>query len=204
MNRAERIAKRIAAAGGGSKTRLNVTVRFDEGATDAESLATAMDILMETALSTPGILDDYGNPTIGKFFVDSESVGGGGGPVFPMPHRPVRTDAPGQAELWVDVEYDDAVTDPESLATAMDILMETALSTPSILDDYGDVTVGEFLPPQIQAGPEAVVHILLPRGGAACGAAAGADELNADINYITCPDCLNSHDRHMRRFEGEN
>jgi hypothetical protein len=46
MNRAERIAKRIAAASGGSKTRLSVTVRFDEGATDAESLATAMDILV--------------------------------------------------------------------------------------------------------------------------------------------------------------
>jgi len=147
MNRAKGIAKRIAAASGGSKTRMTVMIRFDEGVTDAESLATAMDTLMETALSTPGILDDYGNPTIDKFFVDSESVGGGEGPVFPMPHRPVRGDVPGQAELYVDVEYDAAVTDPESLATAMDILMKTALSTPGILDDYGDVTVGEFFPP---------------------------------------------------------
>jgi len=147
MNRAKRIAKRIAAAR--SKTRLYVAVRFDDGATDIESLATAMDILMKTALSTPGILDDYGNPAIGKFFVSSESVGGGEGIDFPMPHRPVRTDPPGQAELFVDVEYDAAVTDPESLATALDILMETVLSTPGIMDDYGDVTVGEFLPPQI-------------------------------------------------------
>ena len=154
MDRAKRIAKRIAAASGGSKTRLNVTVRFDESVTDAESLASAMDILMETALSTPDILDDYGNPTIGKFFVDSESVGGGEGPSFPMPHRPVRTDVPGQAELWVEVEYDAAVTDPESLATALDILMETALSTPGIMDDYGDVSVGEFLPPQIRDEPQ--------------------------------------------------
>lgn len=156
MNKIERIARRIAAASGGSKTRLNVTVRFDEGATDAESLATAMDILMETALSTPGILDDYGNPTIGGFFVDSEGVGGGEGPVFPMPHRPVRTDAPGQAKLWVDVEYDDTITDPDSLAGALDILMETALSTPDILSDYGDVTVGGFFPPPVggKAGPQ--------------------------------------------------
>jgi hypothetical protein len=81
-----------------------------------------------------------------------------------MPHRPVRTDAAGQAELWVDVEYDDAVTDPDSLATALGILMETVLSTPGIMDDYGDVTVGEFLPPQIR---EAEPQITWPerRGG---------------------------------------
>jgi hypothetical protein len=47
--------------------------------------------------------------------------------------------------LTVEVEYDPAMTDPESLACAMDRLLETALSTPDIFDDYGNPKVGEFL-----------------------------------------------------------
>lgn len=43
------------------------------------------------------------------------------------------------------VEYDDKVTDADAVATALDKLMETALSTPGILDEYGKVDVGEFL-----------------------------------------------------------
>jgi hypothetical protein len=48
--------------------------------------------------------------------------------------------------LQIDVTYDDRMTDPESLAVAMDRLLETALSTPAILEDYGNPTIGEFLP----------------------------------------------------------
>lgn len=48
--------------------RLFVEVRYDAAVTDAESLAAALDMLMETALSTPELLDDYGNPNIGEFF----------------------------------------------------------------------------------------------------------------------------------------
>ena len=48
---------------------LKVDVTYDPDLTDAESLASALDILMETALSTPDILDDYGNPQIGDFWV---------------------------------------------------------------------------------------------------------------------------------------
>jgi len=44
--------------------------------------------------------------------------------------------------LEVEVDYDSRYTDDESLATAMDQLVETALSTPGILDDYGPVEVG--------------------------------------------------------------
>ena len=47
--------------------------------------------------------------------------------------------------LTVDIQYDGRRTDPEALACAMDRLMETALSTPSILDEYGNPTVDEFL-----------------------------------------------------------
>jgi len=45
-----------------------VTVTFDPEITDEDSIATALDRLMETALSTPGIFDDYGNPEVGEFF----------------------------------------------------------------------------------------------------------------------------------------
>lgn len=44
-------------------------VTFDPRKTDAESLASALDRLMETALSTPDLLHEYGNPKIGKFYV---------------------------------------------------------------------------------------------------------------------------------------
>ena len=47
--------------------------------------------------------------------------------------------------LTVEIEYDPAMTDPESLACAMDRLLETALSTPGIFSDYGNPKVGEFL-----------------------------------------------------------
>jgi hypothetical protein len=46
--------------------------------------------------------------------------------------------------LTVDIEYDPEFTDPERLASAMDQLLETALSTPEILDDLGNPTVREF------------------------------------------------------------
>jgi len=47
--------------------------------------------------------------------------------------------------LTLEVEYDPSMTDPEGLATAMDRLLETACSTPRILDEYGNPTLGEFL-----------------------------------------------------------
>jgi hypothetical protein len=50
--------------------------------------------------------------------------------------------------LTLDVQYDPGVTDPESLASALDTLLKTALSTPGVLEDYGDPVVGEFLAPR--------------------------------------------------------
>jgi hypothetical protein len=52
-----------------AKATLTVEVHYNKRITDPESLATAMDRLLEMALSTPGILDDYGNPRVGEFFV---------------------------------------------------------------------------------------------------------------------------------------
>jgi hypothetical protein len=51
------------------KTTLTVEIEYDPQKTDPEGLACAMDRLLETALSTADILDDYGNPTVGGFFV---------------------------------------------------------------------------------------------------------------------------------------
>ena len=51
------------------KTTLTVEIEYDPAATGPEGLACAMDRLLETALSTPDILDEYGNPTVGEFFV---------------------------------------------------------------------------------------------------------------------------------------
>jgi hypothetical protein len=51
------------------KTTLTVEIEYDPARTDPEGLACAMDRLLETALSTPDILDEYGNPTIGEFYI---------------------------------------------------------------------------------------------------------------------------------------
>jgi len=50
---------------------LTIEVQYDETATDPEAIASAADTLLETALSTPGILDEYGNPTFDEFYVAS-------------------------------------------------------------------------------------------------------------------------------------
>ena len=56
------------------KTTLTIDVEYNPRHTDPEGLAVAMDRLLETALSTPGILDEYGNPEFGEFFVVSPAL----------------------------------------------------------------------------------------------------------------------------------
>jgi len=53
------------------KAILEVEIEFDETVTDAEAVASALDSLMETALSTPGILDEVGGPMVGNLQVVS-------------------------------------------------------------------------------------------------------------------------------------
>ena len=55
------------------KTTLTVEVEYNPRKTDPEGLACAMDRLLETALSIPGIMDEYGNPAIREFFVAKET-----------------------------------------------------------------------------------------------------------------------------------
>jgi len=58
---------------GKTRTLLTVEVDYDAEITDPESLASAADLLMETACSTPGVLNEYGNPTFGEFIVACHS-----------------------------------------------------------------------------------------------------------------------------------
>jgi len=51
---------------------LKIRIDYDDDVTDAESLAYAMDNLLEAALSTPGILDDYGCVEISPFYILAE------------------------------------------------------------------------------------------------------------------------------------
>jgi len=46
--------------------------------------------------------------------------------------------------LEVELDYDDELTDEESLASMMSLLVENAASTPGILEEHGDVEVGTF------------------------------------------------------------
>ncbi len=55
------------------KCVLCIPVEFDRGATDPEALACAFDRLLETAMSTPGILDEYNNPTIGPVYLEPDN-----------------------------------------------------------------------------------------------------------------------------------
>ncbi len=51
------------------KTKLSVEVEYDGEQTNAESVASAADTLLQTALSTPGVLNEYGNPQFGEFVI---------------------------------------------------------------------------------------------------------------------------------------
>ena len=55
-------------------TTLTVEIEYNPRKTDPEGLACAMDRLLETALSTPGIMEEYGNPTVREFFVAKETA----------------------------------------------------------------------------------------------------------------------------------
>jgi hypothetical protein len=58
------------------KARLTIEVRYDPRRTDPESLASAMDRLLETARSIPGVLDEYGDPRFGEFLVAPTPIAG--------------------------------------------------------------------------------------------------------------------------------
>jgi hypothetical protein len=51
------------------KAMLTVEVEFDPDVTDAESIASAADQLLKTALSIPDVMEEYGTPRFAPFFV---------------------------------------------------------------------------------------------------------------------------------------
>jgi hypothetical protein len=53
---------------------LKLPVTFDDQKTDLDSVSSALDTLMETALSTPGILDEYGVVEVGPLIVEPKKV----------------------------------------------------------------------------------------------------------------------------------
>jgi hypothetical protein len=57
---------------------------------------------------------------------------------------PVEKEDPNQVTLEIEVRFDSTQTDAESIASALDQLLETAMSTPGILEDHGNIIVDEF------------------------------------------------------------
>ena len=78
-------------------------------------------------------------PPLEPFSIEPTCGSKGGEMTTKKPKKPKRTK---KAKLWLEVEYSPEYTDPESLATALDRLLETILSTPGIMDEYGDPTFG--------------------------------------------------------------
>ena len=56
----------------------------------------------------------------------------------------VSEEDPNQATLEIDVRFDSMKTDVESVASALSQLLETAISTPGILEDGGSIVTDEF------------------------------------------------------------
>ena len=53
---------------------LTIEVEFDPDVTDVHTVGDAVDNLLETAMSTPGILDRCGEPSIGQTYVQHPRV----------------------------------------------------------------------------------------------------------------------------------
>jgi hypothetical protein len=55
------------------KATLMIPVYYDEDKTDGESIASAFDTLLETAMSTAGVLDEYADPEVGEFSLEFDT-----------------------------------------------------------------------------------------------------------------------------------
>lgn len=68
---------------------MTIDVTFDDTKTDADSLSSALDTAIDNTLSTTGLLDDYGQVSIGAFFPKADKkykrVCVGCGKVFRLP-----------------------------------------------------------------------------------------------------------------------
>ena len=50
------------------KATLMLDVEYDPDITDAEQIAMGLNVMLGIAFSTPGILDECGNPDVGAFY----------------------------------------------------------------------------------------------------------------------------------------
>jgi len=58
-----------------AKAFMVVEVDYDPTITDAEVVSNALDVLLDTAKGTPGILDEVGNPRVAGFYpIDPEDI----------------------------------------------------------------------------------------------------------------------------------
>jgi DNA-directed RNA polymerase subunit RPC12/RpoP len=94
-----------------------------------------------------------------------------------------------KAVLTIEAEYDEKATDPDSLASAVNILLQTALSTPGVLKDLGELHFGEFAarPPDDESdtsNPVVAGNALPTRDEAE-----GDEEPIRFRNHYKCPRC---------------
>ena len=92
--------------------------------------------------------------------------------------------------LTLDVEYDDRVTDPESLASAADRLLETVLSTPGIMEEYADPRFGEFfVAPAASNQPVPQPTVVVEVSGGALQTAYANAAVDVVLVDWDCDDC---------------
>ncbi len=91
--------------------------------------------------------------------------------------------------LTIEVEYDERATDPDSLASAVNILFQTALSTPGVLEDLDSLRFGEVA--ATPADDKTCMSNLVPSGNAApiLDDAKIDEEAIRFRNHYRCPRC---------------
>lgn len=52
--------------------KLSLSITYDETEASAEDIAEALDRLLNTAMSTEGIMAEYGDPEVGEIAVDED------------------------------------------------------------------------------------------------------------------------------------
>jgi hypothetical protein len=53
---------------------ISFEVQYDETKTDSDAITCALEVVLETGLSTPGILEEYGTVEVGPFGVKDEDT----------------------------------------------------------------------------------------------------------------------------------
>ncbi len=123
---------------------LNVVVNFDDQMTDADSVAMALNIMLENALSTPAVLEYEDTPDGDPRTQPAQRVS------VPEPQFgdfELGSEGAGEINLHLEANYYKIGSNSlDSLIGALNTLMDTALSTPGVLDELGTIEVSGFAP----------------------------------------------------------